>query len=348
MFYNNQLYKEDLLNCIENNDFTKLKDTNILITGASGMIGSLIVDTLLYSNELLNLNINVFALGRNKTALKKRFLSNINNPKLSFIIKDINKALTTNIDFDYIIHAASNAYPYAFSIDPVGTMMTNINGVNNLLNYGKSHNLKKFLFVSSGEVYGQGDNEVKAFDEDYYGYVDITNPRSCYPNGKRAAETLCISYYNQYGIKTVIARPAHTYGATATKNDNRAATQFINNIINNEDIVMKSNGLQLRSYCYVADCVSALFTILLKGKEGNAYNVANKKSNITIREIAQTLTTLYNKKIIFENPSDVELKSFNPVSQSVLNAEKIENLGWQAKYNIEEGLKRTVTILKEI
>ena len=312
------------------------------------MIGSVIVDALLFSNELLNLNIKVFALSRNKKTLLSRFKSNVNNPLFNIIVKDINKPLNIDNNFDFIIHAASNAYPKAFSTDPVGTIMTNLNGVNNLLEYGKNHNLNRFLFVSSGEVYGQPKENLKSFHEDYSGYVNPINPRSCYPNGKRAAETLCISYQSQYNLDTVIARPCHTFGSSATIHDNRAASQFINRIVDNKDIIMKSDGLQLRSYIYVSDCVSAIFTILLKGESGNAYNVANKNSNVTIREIAQTLASLYDKKIIFENPSDAEKDSFNPVSQSVLDATKLESLNWKARYDSVSALKRTVSILKQL
>lgn len=348
MLYNNKLYREDLNTIIEDNDFNLLMNSSILVTGASGMIGSVIIDTLLLSNELLNLNIKIFALSRDEKSLIKRFKSNVNNPLFNIILNDINKPLETNYNFDYVIHAASNAYPKAFSLDPVGTMMTNINGVNNLLNYGKNHNLKRFLFVSSGEVYGQAEENIESFKENYSGYVNPLNPRSCYPNGKRAAETLCISYCSQYDLDTVIARPCHTFGPSATAKDNRAASQFINRVSQDKNIIMKSDGLQLRSYIYVSDCVSALFSILLKGECGNAYNVANKNSNITIREIAQHLANLSNKKIIFENPSDKEKNSYNPVSKSVLDPSKLESLGWKARYNAADALKRTVSILKQI
>jgi nucleoside-diphosphate-sugar epimerase len=347
MYYFNKVYREDLKTIIKDNNIIELKNSNILITGASGMIGSVIVDTLLLNNELFDSKITVFALGRNKQKLNERFISHLNNPYIKTIAHDINNPLSIETTFDYIIHAASNAYPKAFSSDPIGTMMTNINGVNNLLEYGEKNNLKRFLFVSSGEVYGQGDKNQLSFDEDYCGYIDSTNPRSCYPNGKRAAETLCASYLNKYGLETVIARPCHTYGATATSKDNRAASQFINNILQDKDIVMKSDGFQLRSYCYVSDCVSGLFTILLKGEVGNAYNIANKNSNVTIRKIAQTLASSNNKEIIFENPSDKEKSSYNPVSQSVLNANKLEQLNWNARYDINSGLERTISILKE-
>ncbi|MGD1822858.1 MAG: NAD-dependent epimerase/dehydratase family protein [Pleomorphochaeta sp.] len=345
MYYNNKIYQNDLLSIINDNNLSKLNDRSILITGASGMIGSVIVDALLFNNEQNNTNIKIFALSRNTNTLKNRFISNINNKNLIFIQQDISNDFNFDYNFDYIIHAASNAYPKAFSQDPVGTIIANVNGVKNLLDYSKTHGLKRFLYISSGEVYGQGDSNIDSFDEKYSGYVDNTNARSCYPNAKRTSETLCIAYKEQYSIETLIARPCHIYGASTTKKDNRATAQFINNVINDKNIVMKSNGLQLRSYCYISDCVSAIIKILFEGKTGNAYNISNKKSNVTIRELAQTLAKCNNKKVIFENPSDIELKSYNPVTKSVLNSSKLEELKWAAKVNLKEGLQRTIDIL---
>ena len=349
LFYSNDIFREDLKFALKSSvQYEKLKACNILITGATGLIGSFLVDALMLCNELYGYGINVFAMGRNMKSLQKRFTSHCGNPYFHVLQHDVNMQLTVNYTFDYIIHAASNAFPQVFSTDPVGTIMTNILGCYNLLEFSRKTSVKKFLFISSGEVYGQGTDDIEEFDESYSGYVDNTNPRSCYPNAKRTAETLCVSYTKQYNIDTVIARPCHTYGPTATVKDNRVTAQFINNVIEGKDIVMKSQGLQLRSYCYVPDCVSGVLTILLNGKTGNAYNIANKNSNVTIREIAEIVSNITGKKIIFELPNDVEKSGYNLVTKSVLNAKKLEALGWNAKYDIKDGLMRTLKILSQI
>lgn len=348
MYYYNKLYREDLINSVSNiTHIEQLNGSNILITGASGMIGSFLVDALLYCNELLSCNINIYAMGRNKISLEKRFKSYSNNPFFHILEHDVTLPISYNVMFDYIIHAASNAYPQAFSTDPIGTIMANVWGVYNLLEYSKQKGIDRFLFISSGEVYGQGSNEIDGFDEVYSGYIDNLSVRSCYPNSKRTAETLCVSYMQQYNIDTIIARPCHTYGPTATLNDNRASSQFINDVINDNDIIMKTQGMQLRSYCYISDCVSGILTILINGKSGNAYNIANKESNITIRQLAETIASIAGKKVIYDLTNEADKLGYNPVTKSVLKADKLENLGWSAKYDIRRGINRTIEILKQ-
>jgi nucleoside-diphosphate-sugar epimerase len=215
-------------------------------------------------------------------------------------------------------------------------MKANIEGTCNLIEYGRSHEMKRFLYISSGEVYGEGDGRL--FTEDYSGFVDCTSPRSCYPSSKRAAETLCVSYASEYNIDVVIARPCHVYGPHFTESDNRVYAQFIRNVLQNQDIIMKSTGEQFRSWCYVLDCVSALMYILLKGKNGQAYNIADNNSNVTIKQLAEIIANIRNRKVIVDIPSDVEKKGFNPVQKSEFSIEKIKSLAWRPQYDIRDGI----------
>jgi nucleoside-diphosphate-sugar epimerase len=266
--------------------------------------------------------------------------------KFHTIIGDVTEPLSVSQPIHYMIHAASGAAPTDFSSHPVEVMKANINGVINLMEYGLQHQLKRFLYVSSGEVYGEGDGRV--FTEDYSGYVNCNSPRSCYPSSKRAAETLCASYAAEYGAEAVIARPCHIYGPHFTETDNRVYSQFIRNILKGEDIVMKSTGEQFRSWCYVVDCVSALLYILLKGECGEAYNVADANSNISIRELAEIIAKTGDKKVVIDVTDADEKKGFNPVSKSVFSTEKLQSLGWCAKKAIKEGLRNTITELKNV
>lgn len=335
-------YKEDILNVWkENLPWEKLSCSNILVTGATGLIGGCLVETLMM-NPLKN--YNVYASGRNEERAKIRFRKFIADKSFHFIRNDVMASLESNVIFDYIIHAASNASPNFFSQKPVEVIKSNIEGVVNLMEYGLQHGMRRFLYVSSGEVYGEGDGRV--FTEDYSGYVDCINPRSCYPSSKRAAETLCVSYVAEYGADVVIARPCHIYGPCFTEQDNRVYAQFIRNVLKDEDIVMKSTGEQLRSWCYVVDCVSALLYILLKGKNGEAYNIADSKSNISIRKMAEIIAELGGKKVVAEVPDDAEKKGYNVVTKSVFSTDKIKRLGWDVSTTIEDGLKNTINELK--
>lgn len=331
-------YNEHIINAANLNlPWSYLKDCNILVTGATGLIGSCLVEVLM---SRPNKDYHVYASGRNEERAKARFAEFADDPAFHFFKYDVMKPLEGDIHFDYIIHAASNASPNFFATKPVEVIKSNIYGVSNLMDYGREHGLKRLLFLSSGEVYGEGDGRV--FTEDYSGYVNPTSPRSCYPSSKRAAETLCVSYGAEYGIETVIARPSHTYGPNFTESDNRVYAQFIRNVLKDEDIVMKSTGLQFRSWCYVVDCASALLYILLKGENGQAYNIADASSNISIKELAEMIAEIGGKKVVFDLPSDLEKAGFNIVTKSVFSTEKLEKLGWNIKGCMKDKIESTI------
>ena len=313
-----------------------LQDKNLLITGASGLIGGALVDILLSYIP----KANVYAMTRSQSKAEQRFKGYLNNPYFHIIVADVNTPLEGNTDFHYIIHAASNANPNAYSLDPVGTMWTNINGTRNLLEYGRNHQLQRMVYVSSGEIYGNGDNAV--WTENDGGYIDTMSVRSCYPSSKRAAETLCVAYAEQYGIDTVVARPCHTYGPHFTDGDSRAYAQFVRKARAHEDIVLKSKGEQFRSWIYVADCVTAILTILLRGENKQAYNIADTHSNVTIREMAEKIATIAGTKVVFDIPNTIEQKGFSQIRRAIFRTEKLESLGWHTQYTLDEGLRNTI------
>lgn len=314
---------------------------NILITGATGLIGKAIVD-LLMGND--NINYDVYAMGRNSKRASAHFHQYKDNRHFHFIRHDVTDDLQSDVDFHYIIHAASNASPAFFSKHPVDIMRSNFEGTRRLLDYGKSHNMERFLYVSTGEVYGEGDGRI--FTEDYQGYVNINSPRSCYPMAKRATETLCAAYAAQYNIDYVIARPCHTYGAYFTEEDNRVFAQFIRNVMNDEDIIMKSPGTQYRAWCSVEDCASAIIHILMRGKNGEAYNVADSRSCFTIRELAEMIAGIAGRKVIMDIPTEEEKNAFNPVTKSLFSTAKLEALGWKAKGDMRGDIQRIINTLR--
>ena len=331
-------YKEDILRLFDLKlPWDKISGCNILITGGTGLIGGCIVEALMMNP---NRDYHVYASGRNEDRARTRFRKFTKDKMFHFVRWDVVNPIEIDVHFDYVIHAASNGSPNFFAKKPVEVMKANLFGVSNILEYGLSHGMKRMLYVSSGEVYGEGDG--REFTESYSGYVDCTKPRSCYPSSKRAAETLCISYIEEYGADVVIARPCHIYGPYFTEQDNRVYVQFINDVLSGKDIIMKSNGEQFRSWCYVVDCVSALFFILLKGECGQAYNIADYASNVSIRQLAETIACLENKNVVIDIPDEEEKRGFNTVSKSVLSTTKLKNLGWRLDGSIKDKLKHTI------
>lgn len=335
----NKILEEEFEIIYKNFELKDLKDKIILITGANGLVGSYLVDLLLYMNYQYNFNIKVFAMSRSLQTLKKRFAYHKN---LTLIEQDLNKSLQIQQKFDYVIHAASNAHPLAFSKNPVETMKTNLLGTINLLDMLINTNTK-FLYISTGEIYGNNFNGI-AFTEDYLGWIDSKLCRSCYPESKRAAETLCVAYHHQYHIHTNIARLCYVYGPMITEDNSRADAQFLRNAMEKKDIVMKSDGLQKRTYCYIADVASAILTIITKSPSAEVYNIANNNSIISIKEYAYIMAKLANVKLKFELPDKTEQYGYSKEADSLLDASKIMKLGWKPLYDIKKGLQHTLQI----
>ena len=343
---NSDTYQKDLTYVANLDIYNKLKNKSLMITGACGLIGSFLVDVIMMRNKLYNDNITVIAYDFKEEFIKNRFPTYLDNPNFKYVYQDVNLPLSYDEPVDFIMHLASNAHPALFKTDPVGTIKANIVGLLNLLEFAKNKNVTRVLYTSTGEVYGEKEG-IKEFKEDDIGFVNPVLYRSCYPNSKRCAETLCVSFSEQYGVSTVIARPSHVYGPSFTKSDSRVYAEFIRNILNDEDIVLKSAGNQVRSYTYIADAVSALLYILLFGENANAYNIANPGSILSIREMALVIANIGNKQVLFDIPKDTPTNA-NPMQCGVLNSNKLQSLGWNPKYDSNEGFKNTIQVLKEL
>ena len=267
----------------------KLKNAKILITGANGMIASALTETIVELSDEYKLHTEVYVLCRNKAKCEERFRKFTNRSDFFMIIQDVSKPLSVQIDFNFIIHAASSAHPDAFNNTPVDVMKANFLGTLNLLEYSKNCTNCRFLFVSSSEVYGENEAGIEIFKEDTPGNVNFTRFRACYPESKRAAETLCFCFKKQYDVDIVIVRPAFIYGRDIIDSNTRADVYFLRQALNKQDIVMYSEGTQVRSYCYIKDCVSGILFSLLKGESGEVYNIGNADCVVTMREYAQKM-----------------------------------------------------------
>jgi len=346
----NKLYREDI-ELVKSFaiDWSLLKNKSILISGATGMIASLLIDVVMSKNQEEEMNCTIYALGRNVEKAKLRFADYFGFNNFIFLECDINKEIffLDDIKVDYIIHAASNTHPLAYANEPVSTITTNVIGTDNLFKLGIEKKIQKFVFLSTVEIYGENQTNKLEFDELDLGYIDCNSLRAGYPESKRVGEALCQAYKKQYNIDFVIIRLPRVYGPTVQSMDSKASSQFIKNGIQDKDIILKSEGLQYYSYCYVVDAVTSIFKVMLEGESGLAYNVSDEQSNVTLKRFAEIIADIANTKVVFDLPNETEKAGFSKATVAIMNSDKIRKLGWYSLVPIEEGLKRTMLILKE-
>ena len=346
--YSNELYMEDIRYVAGLElPWEKLQDKSILISGSTGMLGSFLVDVLMDKNEK-GLNCTVYALSRNSQKAAERFSKWNGNAGLQYIPYDITRPFVRDDlgTVDFVLHMASKTHPVQYATDPIGTITTNIIGVQNMLDFAAEHNAARFAFISSNEIYGENRGDTELFDEDYCGYINSNTMRAGYPESKRCGEALCQAYMVQKGLDVVIPRPTRSYGPTMLMSDTKAISQFVKKGAAGEDIVLKSAGTQYYSYTYVADAVSGLLTVLLKGEKGEAYNIADERSDIMLRDLATVIAGIVGKRVVFEIPDAVEAAGYSKATKARLDGSKLKKLGWNAKYDIQSGMERTIRILK--
>lgn len=317
-----------------NLDLTPLRGKTLLITGGTGMIGKWMIDYL-----LANVDCHILVTGRNEEKARARL-----GGKVGFVKWDISHDHLTRIDepIDYIIHLASNTHPVAYANDPVSTIVMNVSAAKELLDLAVEKKVTRFVYASSVEVYGQNRGDVEKFSEDYCGYINSNTLRAGYPESKRCGEALCQAYLKQHDLDVVIPRIARVYGPTLLSDDTKALSQFLRNAIKGEDIVIKSEGKQFFSYLHVADAVSGILTVMLKGEKGGAYNIADEKSDITLRDLAALIAGQVARKVIFDIPNAAESAGFSPAMLARMDNAKLAALGWKAGYDIERGISKTI------
>ena len=348
---NNSIICDDIMKIIsEEIDWAYLNGKTILVTGANGFIPSYIVYTLLELNaaKVVNNPLKIIALVRNKEKALRKFAQFESRNDFCLFLSDVSEAIQLDEKVDIIIHAASQASPKYYGSDPVGTLKANTIGTANLLELARNNDVEKFLYISSGEVYGVLDGSQNIIPESYTGNVDITNVRSCYAESKRMGENMCICWSYQYKFHVNMLRLAHTYGPGVELDDGRVFGDFVKNVIYNEDILLNSDGKAKRSFLYISDMITGLFRVLLNGENGHAYNLA-ANTEIEIRELAQILCGLYPEKNISVkfNPAVSPVSYIRSTTAGgLLSTEKIKSLGWEQKISIEQGFRRMIESYK--
>jgi nucleoside-diphosphate-sugar epimerase len=343
MIKNNKIIKEDIISIYNSlKKIIKIKNSKILITGGYGFIASYILLVLNHLNCFFNYNIKIFIIVKNKKKFEKRFKNIFNKGSVQLIISNLDKPLKNNLNFDYIIHAAGYAAPKYFQNKATEVIKSGVIGTYNLLEYVKKMKPKTFLFLSSGEVYGNASDH--GLKEKNLGAVDTLNIRSCYAESKRISENMCIAWGQKYNFPVKIARIFHVYGPGMNlKNDGRVMQDFVFGFINLKKILIKGNGKAIRSFCYISDAVTAIFTILMKGKNGEAYNVGNPNQTFSIIQLSKIISKLgKNIKIQFTKRLKKENYIESPIHKHIPNINKIKKIRWFPTLSVSKGFLRTV------
>lgn len=351
-FLDNKIVCEDMREIYRSSaTWEKLRDTGVYVTGAAGMIASYFTMFLIYLNEVHDYHIEIYAGIRNVEKARKHFGRYLDKDYFHVIQGDVNQAVAVEAPLHYIVHAASLASPQYYGKMPVETMLPNVIGTYELLRYAVDHPMKGFLFFSSGSVYGNV-SETTDISESTVGSMDWLAPGNVYGEGKRCGEAMCSAYYREFGLPVKIARIHHTYGPTMdVDNDKRVFAEFANNILNNHNIVLKSDGEDRRAFCYLRDTVSALFKIMLEGEDGECYNVGNPDEYVSIRRLAEILTEVFperNLKVEYHKRDDSGYCA-SPVKRlTPVNVDKLKMLGWTAEVTVEEGFTRSLKYLSGV
>lgn len=338
----NDIVQEDMKDIYEQKIlFDKLKNKSVLITGATGMLATYIIYFLYYLNINKESNIKIYALARNKKKAEEIFNTLIDDKNFVIVNQDVTKEILIDEKIDYIFHFASSANPKSILEDPVGIIQANTLGTINVCQFAAKNNTLVF-FASTREIYGkiEGKEFVKESD---MGICDCIEDRACYPESKRISETICKSYNLQYKMKYQICRIAHVYGPGMNiDNDGRIMSDIISDIVNNRNIILKSDGSAQRAFCYLSDAVRAIFLILLNGKENDVFNLSNEEEEISIKNLAKLGAQLFSEKNIKVDYQISHNNLYTNYKRSKLDNSKLYNLGWRIKINLKEGIRKTV------
>ena len=345
----NKIIKEDI-NVIINSfsGWDTFQDKTILISGANGFLPAYLVETFLALDR--SYNISVIALVRNRQKAEKRLGHLLGDPHLKLFVHDVSEPFDLDDKIDFIIHAASQASPKYYGVDPVGTLSANVSGTMNLMKLAQKNNVESFLFFSSSEVYGQVQPHEIPIRENTFGYLDCAQVRACYGESKRMGENICVSYHTQYGVNAKIVRPFHTYGPGMAMDDGRIFADLVANIVNRQNIVLKSDGSAIRPFCYLADAILGFITVLVKGENGQAYNVGNPDEEHSILELSNILIDMYPElglKVIVNNGAAGTSYLKSPVMRNSPDIAKIKQLGWSPKVSVQDGFRRTISSFQQ-
>lgn len=329
--------------------FEELHGATVLITGGTGLVGSQVTKALLTMNELCDADIKIILIVRNKEKAENIY-AEMSTENIIYYEGDVANDININEHVDYIIHAASPTASKFFVEKPVETILTAVNGTKNMLELARTKQVKGMVYISSMEAFGMTDSSLEIVKEEDLGYIDVLNVRSSYSEGKRMCECLCASYSKEYEVNVKIARLAQTFGAGILPTENRVFAQFAKSAMNGTDIVLHTEGKSRGNYCYTADAVKAILLLLIRGNVGEAYTVANEKSSMLIREMAQMVADKLADgkiKVIFDIPESALKYGYAPDVCMRLSSAKLQALGWKPEVDLLESYMRMMDSMKQ-
>lgn len=344
--YNDNVVKDDLKSLAnENVKYERLQDKSVLVTGANGMLATYLVYYFMYLNDTKNTNIKIYLLSRNADKLNKKFMDGLDRKDIFTVTQDVCSKIEIEDNIDYIIHMASLADPYNILNNPMSIIESNVLGTLNVLNLAKEKDAE-VIFTSTREIYGKMPEDVTRIKETDMGALDCFNQRSCYPESKRLAETMLVNYQYQYGVNFKNLRIAHAYGPGMNiENDGRIMADLICDAVHGRDIVLKSKGEAMRAFCYITDAVAGILYVLLNGNINESYNIANETEEIAIKDLAELIANLYNVEVKYEISNDT--RGYTNFKRVGLDTTKLEELGWEPKVKLKDGIERTVNSFKK-
>lgn len=340
-----KVFEEDLNRIAQELKELELKNKSFFITGATGLVGSVLVKALAFANDHYDLNNRVVAQVRNPQKAKKVFDG---YEGITYCVGDVRDIISYPGNVDYVIHAASETKSKNMIDFPVETLWTALSGAKNLLDFACEKKIEKMVFLSSMEAFGSVDGNQRT-SEEKLGYIDLRKVRSCYPESKRMIENMCVCYSSEYGVPVTIARLAQTFGAGVSSEDNRVFAQFAHSAMTGEDIVLHTAGTSCGNYVYTADAATAIFTLLKKGISGECYTVANETSSMRIKDMAELVANCVADgkiRVVVDIPADKQF-GYAPDVNLKLDASKLRSLGWKPQINLEESYKRLIKYWQE-
>lgn len=330
-------------------DWNSLEGHSVLITGATGLVGSTCVRALLEHNRCSSSKqVAIYALVRNEEKARNLFKEYLSDSHFFLVVQDVN-SFKFEKACDYIIHAACPTSSSFFVDHPVETADAIILGTKNMLSYALECDAKAMVYLSSMEVYGNGNSEPglnSLLTEKMVGSSDTTLPRSSYPEAKRMAENYCASFASEYGLNVKIVRLAQTFGPGISKSDNRLFAQIARSAISGKDLILKTTGASTRMYIYTLDAVTAIFDVLLRGQAGQAYNAANPSTYSSVLDMSEMVMRELgrggSRVVIDIDPNTPYLSEHH----YPLDTSKLEQLGWRPRVDLLEMFKMLIKYLE--